>query len=905
MTHVDGGGLPAGTQLNGIYEIEKRIAIGGMGEVYIARVVQTGDKVAIKMILPEHADNDIIVDLFRREASTLHNLYHEAIVRYYVFSVDPALNRPYLSMEFADGPALGDRLLDGPLDEDQMAVLRRRVAGGLHAAHKLGIIHRDISPDNIILVDGQVEKAKIIDFGIAKSQANERTLIGSGFAGKLNYVSPEQLGLSGGEVTAKSDIYSLGLVFAQAAGGAPLPMGGSHAEVIDKRRVVPDLGTVPSYVRPMIEAMLQPEPADRPADMQEIAEWAPAGASGGPSRALGSKHDGTDAPVHPRNRRRRKQVQAQRRTAGRWVWIGGGAALAAASAVAAIFAFGERHVPSGPADQQAELAPLGIVAPPAVVGEAYAWTLPPFDLPRKQLELTIKIVNKLPPGLSVEAVGDGTARIEGTPLDAGDYDFDVLASASSGASAWHEVQLTVREAERIGVNQTPMTGLAESAPEQTPERVGGTANALAGGVEPSVATGGPGDLTLPGTMHESAAEGGFGAGASDGAPAASVDAPALGSQTGASGLPVIPAGDQDPAAGSVEPQVATGSPGALGTVALPADGSGATAVTGSDTPAMPQTDRPQGTASAGPAEDAAIAAIPAPENQPPTLLDPLGGMLDAVQGQEMNVRLGTFGDEEGQAGLRLDVQGTVPNGVSLRLAEGGVAQLYGTPAEFGDFDLRVAAVDPQGLVSRPVALTLSVAPPAANRAVREYILGYDGGDCFLSRPMELGPQLARIEVFAAESRVQPVLDFDAAFKRDMGFEANIGMRPISENQCSLIHVLDQVGSQALDNSLVIALDSDELAAGEALSGSIAGGEGARLYLLDHAGGLTDLSEFVEGRKGWTGFTVPISASGPQILIAAKPREGAGIPPTANLEELLGAAQRGQASLALGFFMMKG
>ncbi len=173
MTQVDGGGLPAGTQLNGIYEVERRIAIGGMGEVYIGRLIQTGDRVAIKMILPEHANNELILDLFRREASTLHNLYHEAIVRYYVFSVDPVLKRPYLTMEYADGPSLADRLREAPLKEARLTVLRRRVAGGLHAAHKLGIIHRDISPDNIILVDGQVEKAKIIDFGIAKSSGNE------------------------------------------------------------------------------------------------------------------------------------------------------------------------------------------------------------------------------------------------------------------------------------------------------------------------------------------------------------------------------------------------------------------------------------------------------------------------------------------------------------------------------------------------------------------------------------------------------------------------------------------------------------------------------------------------------------------------------------------------------------
>src|SRR5690625_1074755 len=331
MTKVEGGGVPAGTELNGIYEIEQRIAIGGMGEVYSGRVIQTGDKVAIKMILPEHANNQIILDLFRREASTLHKLYHEAIVRYYVFSVDPVLNRPYLSMEFAAGPSLGERIQEGgPLAEPEMTVLRRRIAGGLQAAHRLGIVHRDISPDNIILVDGEMERAKIIDFGIARSTTHEGTLIGSGFAGKLNYVSPEQLGLAGGEVTGKSDIYSLGLVFAEAAIGQPLPMGGSQVEVIEKRRSVPDLSPVPAWIRPLIERMIQPDPADRPADMQAIADWMP-------------EETGISSTIIAETQRGEPRRQQARPTAERkrpkWLWITAGGATIAGAAVAGMFLF--------------------------------------------------------------------------------------------------------------------------------------------------------------------------------------------------------------------------------------------------------------------------------------------------------------------------------------------------------------------------------------------------------------------------------------------------------------------------------------------------------------------------------------------------------------------------------------
>ncbi|RUX00234.1 serine/threonine protein kinase, partial [Mesorhizobium sp. M2A.F.Ca.ET.037.01.1.1] len=97
------------------------------------------------------------------------------------------------------------------------------------------------------------------------------TLIGGKFAGKYNYVSPEQLGLYGGEVSEQSDIYSLGLVLAAALRGKPLDMSGSQYEVIEKRRTVPDLSDIDPDFRELIEAMLQPDPRDRPASMAEIA----------------------------------------------------------------------------------------------------------------------------------------------------------------------------------------------------------------------------------------------------------------------------------------------------------------------------------------------------------------------------------------------------------------------------------------------------------------------------------------------------------------------------------------------------------------------------------------------------------------------------------------------------------
>jgi serine/threonine protein kinase len=273
-------GVAAGTRLNGIYEIESLIAVGGMGEVYKGRAIQTGDAVAIKMIRPEMARDEAALALFRREAAALHNLYNEAIVRYYVFTIDPVTQSPYLAMEFVDGQPLSERIKQGPLTLEEADVLRRRIAPGLHAAHLLGIVHRDVSPDNIILPGGNLARAKIIDFGIARSSLlGEGTVIGSGFAGKYNYVSPEQLGLYGGDVTGRSDMYSFGLVLAEALAGKPLDMGGTQVQILDKRRRVPDLSAVDARIRPLLTRMLAADPAERLADMAEVAAWQPKAAA--------------------------------------------------------------------------------------------------------------------------------------------------------------------------------------------------------------------------------------------------------------------------------------------------------------------------------------------------------------------------------------------------------------------------------------------------------------------------------------------------------------------------------------------------------------------------------------------------------------------------------------------------
>ena len=168
-------------------------------------------------------------------------------------------------------------------------------------------------------------------------------MIGDGFAGKYSHVSPEQLGLQGGDVTAKSDIYSLALVLAEASRGRPIDMGSSPAEFIARRSAMPDLTGVDARLIPLLETMLRPDPRMRPQSMAEVAAWTPPAPKDG------------EAPLGGRHGRPRRVLL-----------LGGGAAgLAAAAAVAFVLlqpaskapapepaaALAERAAPQNPAGQ--------------------------------------------------------------------------------------------------------------------------------------------------------------------------------------------------------------------------------------------------------------------------------------------------------------------------------------------------------------------------------------------------------------------------------------------------------------------------------------------------------------------------------------------------------------------------
>jgi len=262
--------IEPGTLLGHTFEIERVVARGGMGEVFRAKHIDLGTTHAIKVILPELVRDSVLIDLFRREASVLRQVRHDAVVAYDGVNRDE-LGRMFLVMEFVDGPSLTSVLLERTLTPDEAIDLLDRVAAGLAAAHEKGVVHRDMSPDNIILSGGRIDHAKIIDFGIAKQTApNTATIIGQGFAGRYAYASPEQIGMYDGQVDARSDIYSLALVIITSLLGKPLDMGDTPSSMLRHRSSVPDLSMVPDPLRSVLIWMLQPDPNDRPASMAMV-----------------------------------------------------------------------------------------------------------------------------------------------------------------------------------------------------------------------------------------------------------------------------------------------------------------------------------------------------------------------------------------------------------------------------------------------------------------------------------------------------------------------------------------------------------------------------------------------------------------------------------------------------------
>ena len=158
---VDGNRIQIGDVLNHIFEVTRFIARGGMGEVFEGVNVNSDERVAIKVMLPALAADPNVQAMFRKEARTLTRLTHPALVQYRVLAQEPQLGVLYIVTEFIDGKNLSDVLDSVPKGARDLVALTRRLADGLRVAHSLGAVHRDISPDNVLLEGGLLEQAKV------------------------------------------------------------------------------------------------------------------------------------------------------------------------------------------------------------------------------------------------------------------------------------------------------------------------------------------------------------------------------------------------------------------------------------------------------------------------------------------------------------------------------------------------------------------------------------------------------------------------------------------------------------------------------------------------------------------------------------------------------------------------
>jgi serine/threonine-protein kinase len=232
-----------GHTLDGRYQLIEQLGKGGMGVVYRAERVLVGDEVAVKILRREFVAEPEAVERFRREARAAARLRHPNVVVIYDYGEARGDDAPaFIVMELLRGQSLRDVLRDErQLKPERAVALMRGICSGIGAAHRNGIVHRDIKPDNIIVLppdeaEGRDhETVKVVDFGIAKLRdpAGGGTLTQKGFQpGTVYYMSPEQC--RGDNLDARSDVYSLGALCYEMLAGVPPFTGETRIGVIAK-----------------------------------------------------------------------------------------------------------------------------------------------------------------------------------------------------------------------------------------------------------------------------------------------------------------------------------------------------------------------------------------------------------------------------------------------------------------------------------------------------------------------------------------------------------------------------------------------------------------------------------------------------------------------------------------------
>ena len=264
----------------GKYELAGKLGQGTFGLVYLARDVELDRDVALKLLHPSHLQNRQIVARFLQEGRAAARIVHPGIVT--VLECGTTGDTPYIAMEMLAGESLTARMErseapDGRLAPDVAVEIGRQVASALEAAHRSGILHRDLKPDNIYLVPDPAmptgERVKVFDFGLAKVDAGHHTTVSSVF-GTPRYMSPEQ-SRSTSQIDQRSDIYALGCVLYELVTGRT-PFDGELRQLMERHQIAIPVhaSTFAPEVGPgldlLLAQMLAKKPEDRPQTMAEV-----------------------------------------------------------------------------------------------------------------------------------------------------------------------------------------------------------------------------------------------------------------------------------------------------------------------------------------------------------------------------------------------------------------------------------------------------------------------------------------------------------------------------------------------------------------------------------------------------------------------------------------------------------
>ncbi len=274
--------LEPGSLIDRRFRVERLLGRGGYGEVYLAHQLSMQRAVALKT-LHTTLTTPTTLERFQNEARWACQLNHPNTVTYYDFGFDPEANLAYLVMEYLHGETLAERLKRlGPLSLDELTVILEQICGSLAEAHSVGIIHRDVKPENIMLIEraGRANYVKVIDFGIAKAleplgpegdEESQLTATGA-LLGSPHYMSPEQIRSGEIPIDRRADVYALGCLVFKALTGVP-PFRGRSAMDIATRHLIeppPHLSAVangvhfPIALERLVLRALSKTPEERP-----------------------------------------------------------------------------------------------------------------------------------------------------------------------------------------------------------------------------------------------------------------------------------------------------------------------------------------------------------------------------------------------------------------------------------------------------------------------------------------------------------------------------------------------------------------------------------------------------------------------------------------------------------------